>query len=135
MLLEHEELTGAVIGSSMTVHRVLGPGFVESIYKNALAIELRKRGLPFEREKRITVLYEGEPIGQFAADFLVDGKVIAEVKAMRTINGEHEKQLVHYLSATGIDIGLFVNFGAPRLEFRRKTRIYVPRSAAVGGTG
>ncbi|MDF2773192.1 MAG: GxxExxY protein [Geminicoccaceae bacterium] len=112
----------------MTGHRVFGPGFLESVYKNALAIELRKRGLPFEREKRITIRYEGETIGDFSADFLVDGGVIAEVKAIRAISSEHEKQLVHYLSATGMDIGLLLNFGSPRLEFRRKTRVYLPHS-------
>ena len=135
MHLEHEELSGAIIGCSMTVHRVFGPGFLESVYKNALAIELRKRGLPFEREKRITIRYEGETIGDFSADFLVDGAVIAEVKAIRAVNSEHEKQLVHYLTATGIDIGLLLNFGSPRLEFRRKTRIYQPHPGRVDQPG
>ncbi len=81
---------------------------------------------------RITIRYEGETIGDFSADFFVDGGVIAEVKAVRAINSEHEKQLVHYLSATGIDIGLLLNFGSPRLEFRRKARLYLPHSGRSG---
>jgi GxxExxY protein len=107
----------------MTVHNVLGPGFLESVYKNALAHELRKAGIPFVREKRVRVYYDGIVMGEYSADLLVDSRVMVEVKAIRAIAPGNEAQLVNYLTAISIDVGLLINFGANRLEFKWKTRI------------
>ena len=120
--MQHETITGAIIGAGMKVHRVLGPGFYESIYQNALAYELRNRGMLVERGKRIDVRYEGLVVGEFSTDLLVEGVVLVENKAVRTLAPRHEAQIVHYLTATGIDVGLLLNFGATSLEFRRKAR-------------
>ena len=122
--MEEQELTEKIIGCAMRVHSVLGPGFLESVYAKALAHELRKTGLPVECEKPIAVKYDGESVGEFSADKLVAGKVIVKEKAVQAIVPAHEVQLVNYLTATGIEIGLLLNFGAQRLENKRKTRTY-----------
>ena len=115
-------LTQQIIGLAMKVHRVLGPGFLESVYRKALLIELREAGLRAEEEKRISVLYEGASVGEFAADVLVEDKVILELKAVDALSKAHEVQTVNYLTATGLDIGLLMNFGSERLQFKRKFR-------------
>ena len=122
--MKEEELTGKIIGCAMKVHRTLGNGFLESVYQNALAHELKKTGLGVECEVPLRVLYDGVIIGEFAADMLVDGKVVVENKAVQKLCAAHEVQLVNYLAATGTDIGLLLNFGSPELEFKRKYRIY-----------
>ncbi len=108
----------------MKVHSVLGPGFLESIYANALSHELRKAGLKVECQKPIAVKYDGVLMGEFSADKLVEDKVMVEEKAVQTLALAHEVQLVNYLTATGIGIGLLLNFGGPRLEYKRKSRAY-----------
>jgi len=115
-------LTQQIIGLAMKVHRVLGPGFLESVYRKALLIELREAGLRAEEEKRISVLYEGASVGEFAADVLVEDKVILELRAVDALSKAHEVQTVNYLTATGLDIGLLMNFGSERLQFKRKFR-------------
>jgi GxxExxY protein len=122
-----QELTEKVIGCAMKVQSALGPGFLESVYHNALAHELRKAGLKVECEKPIAVHYDGLAVGNFSADMLVDDRVMLELKANQTLAPAHEVQLVNYLTATGIEVGLLLNFGAERLEFKRKTRTYRPR--------
>ena len=117
-----DPLTEQIIGLAMKVHRVLGPGFLESVYRKALLIELRKAGLRAEEEKRINVRYEGVSVGEFAADILVEDKVILELKAVETLVKAHEVQTVNYLTATVLDIGLLINFGSERLQFKRKFR-------------
>ncbi len=117
-----DPLTEQIIGLAMKVHRVLGSGFLESVYRKALLIELRKAGLRAEEEKRICVLYEGVSVGDFAADILVEDKVILELKAVESLGNAHEVQTVNYLTATGLDIGLLINFGSERLQFKRKFR-------------
>ena len=129
LLMEHAELTAKIISRGMKVHRALGPGFLESIYRHALAHELRCAELLVECERKIQVCYDGVIVGDFAADMLVERRVLIEIKAVRAIAPAHEVQLVHYLTATGTNIGLLLNFGAERLEFKRKTRIYRPPSA------
>ena len=114
----------------MTVHRALGPGFLESVYQNALAHELRKSGIEVECEKKIRVMYDGIAVGEFCADMLVQGCVLIENKAVQAIIVSHEVQLVNYLTATGIEVGLLLNFGSDRLQFKRKTRTYRPRQPA-----
>ena len=125
--MEHEELTQTIIGCAMNVHRTLGPGFLESVYQNALSHELRKAVLRHDCERKIQVVYDGVIVGDFIADMLVEEIVIVENKAIQALATTHEVQLVNYLSATGINIGLLLNFGAERLEFKRKHRIYQPR--------
>lgn len=113
----------------MKVHRTLGPGFLESVYQKALAHELRKAELRVECEKQIQVTYDGVVDGDFAADMLVEGVVMVENKAVQALIPAHEVQLVNYLTATGIEIGLLLNFGAEKLEFKRKHRTYRPKEA------
>ena len=125
--MEHAELTEKIIGCAMKVHRTLGSGFLESVYQNALAHELRKAGLQIECEKPIQVTYDGIVVGDFAADMLVEGTVMVENKAVTTLAIAHEVQLVNYLTATGLEIGLLLNFGVEKLEFKRKHRTYRPK--------
>jgi len=125
--MEHESLTQTIIGCAMKVHSVLGYGFLESVYQNALAHELRKAGLIVECERPLNVVYDGVVVGVFVADMLVNDAVIVENKAIQSLAVVHEAQLVNYLASTGIDLGLLLNFGAPRLEFKRKHRVYKPK--------
>jgi len=127
--MEHEKLTETVIGCAMKVHRTLGPGVLESVYQKALAHELRKAELHIECEKPIQVTYDGVVVGDFAADMLVEGVVMVENKAVQALVPAHEVQLVNYLTATGIEIGLLLNFGAGKLEFKRKHRTCHPKEA------
>ena len=120
--MEQEALTEKIIGCAMTVHSALGAGFVESVYRNALAHELQKAGLLFECLKPVDVHYDGVLVGKFEVDMLVQEAVLLELKAVQYLVSAHEVQLVNYLTATGIEIGLLLNFGAGRLEFKRKTR-------------
>jgi len=120
--MKEQELTEKIIGCAMTVHSALGPGFLESVYRNALAHELRKAGLRIECHKPIKVHYDGILVGEFEVDVLVEGKVLLELKATQCLVAAHEVQLVNYLTATGIEIGLLLNFGASRLEFKRRAR-------------
>jgi GxxExxY protein len=120
---EEYDLCGRVIGAAMTVHSTLGPGFLESVYQNALIWELRKAGLKSEAEKPISVHYDGQLVGAFTADVLVNDSLIVELKAIQLLAKAHEVQLVNYLAATGIDEGLLLNFGGERLEFKKKFRV------------
>lgn len=120
--MQHEELTRAIIGCAMIVHRKLGPGFLESVYQNALAWELRGAGMCVECERRLEVRYRDAIVGEFVADMVVNDFVIVENKAVCALSRAHEAQLVNYLTATGTDVGLLINFGADRLAFKRKMR-------------
>ena len=126
--MEDEALTQRIIGCAMAVHRALGPGFLESVYQKALAHELAKAGLNVACEHPIRVMYDGVDVGEFAADMLVEGRIMIENKAVRLLAVAHELQLVNYLTATGVDIGLLFNFGAERLHFKRKSRCYQPKT-------
>lgn len=106
-----KELTGKIIECAYKVHNNLGFGFLESVYQNALLIELKKAALQAEKEKRIQVYYDGQLIGNYIADIVVDGKVILELKSIKELHPAHEAQLVNYLKATGLEIGLLINFG------------------------
>jgi GxxExxY protein len=119
-----DALARRIIGLAMEVHRTLGCGFVESIYCNALEIELRNNNIFFEREKRFHVSYKGTEIGYFDADFLIDKRLVVEVKAVEGLAVAHSVQLVNYLAAGKLDVGLLLNFGTKSLEFKTKTRIY-----------
>jgi GxxExxY protein len=123
------DLCGKVIGAAMKDHSVLGPGFLESVYQNALIWELQKSGFKAEAQRPISVYYDGQIVGAFTADVLVDGTLIVELKATQSFSKAHEVQLVNYLVATGFDEGLLLNFGAERLEFKKKFR--VPKSEPI----
>ena len=116
------DFAGQVIGLAMKVHSALGPGFLESVYQNALAYELRKGGFEVETEVRLKVKYDGVIVGEFTADMLVAKILLLENKAVHVLAVAHEVQLVNYLTATGLDEGLLLNFGAQRLEFKKKFR-------------
>jgi GxxExxY protein len=122
MTLLYEELTGQIIKACFDVINELGAGFLESVYQNALVLALRQKGLMVEPQKPIAVIFRGENVGQFYADLLVDEKVIIELKAVSALQPEHQAQLINYLKATGIEVGLLVNFGVPKLEYRRLHR-------------
>jgi len=111
----------------MKVHSTLGCGFLESVYQAALAHELKKSQIKFESQKPIDVYYDSILIGQFVADFLVENELIVELKAIQALATAHEVQTVNYLAATGKDVGLLLNFGGERLEFKKKFRQSKPK--------
>ena len=101
----HGQLTNAIIGGAFEVHNVLGPGFLESIYANALTIELRLRGVPVERNVPFEVMYRGVSVGRYVADLVVDQKVIVETKVAKAIDAVHRAQVLNYLRASGLEVG------------------------------
>jgi GxxExxY protein len=111
--------TEKIIGCGMKVSNTLGIGFLERVYENALALELRRAGLRVEQQKCISVLYEGVVVGDDAADLIVDGSVLVELKAAKVIDRAHEAQILNYLRATGMRVGLILNFGTSRLGIKR----------------
>ncbi len=117
------DLCGEIIGLAMKVHSTLGSGFLESVYRNALALDLRRGAFNVEIDRSIQVVYAGESVGVFVADLLVNQRIIVELKATRCLSKVHEVQLVNYLTATGLDEGLLLNFGAPRLEYKKNFRV------------
>jgi len=117
--VKHETLSQQIIGGFYTVYNTLGYGFLEKVYENALAIELRRLGLRVECQRPITVYYRGHVVGEYFADIVVEGTIILELKAVRTLSKEHEAQLLNYLNATDYEVGLLLNFG-PKAEIRRK---------------
>jgi GxxExxY protein len=116
---KHKELTEKIIEIFYRVYNTLGYGFLEKVYENALVIEFRKAGIHVLCQAPIRVFYESQIIGEYYADLLVDGKVIVEIKAVRKLLQEHEAQLLNYLKASDIEVGLLLNFG-PRPEVKRK---------------
>lgn len=116
------DLCGQIIGAAMKVPSTLGPGFLESVYQNALRWELQKLGLKIDVQIPISVHYDGQVVGFFTADLLNDS-LIFELKANQLLVKAHEVQLVNYLVATGIDEGPLLNFGAERLEYKKKFRL------------
>lgn len=119
---QHKELTEKIIEASLEVMKELGSGFLESVYEKALLIVLRQKDITVRSQVPLKVKFRGEVIGEFSADILADGKVIVELKAIKSLLPEHQAQLINYLKATGIDVGLLINFGTPKLEVRRVHR-------------
>ena len=115
----HEEKTKEILKAFYTVYNKLGYGFLEKVYQNALLIELKKSGFSCESQKPVKVYYENYLVGDYYADIIVDGCIILELKAAEALCEEHEFQLINYLKATEIEIGLLLNFGK-KPEFRRK---------------
>jgi GxxExxY protein len=118
----YEELSGTVIGAAIEVHKLLGSGFLESVYERALALELAGRQIPFERQVSITVMYKQAQVGEYRADFLVDGKIILEIKATTALVAEQHARALHYLTATRLRLALLLNFGTGSLQFKRIIR-------------
>jgi GxxExxY protein len=116
--LKHGELTEKLIGIFFSIHNELGHGFLESVYEQAFAVSLAENSIFFEKQIAVPVWFHGQPVGQFRADLLVDRKVIVELKTGRDIEPAWEKQLLNYLRATDIEVGLLFNFG-PNAQFRR----------------
>ena len=116
------DLAGRVIGIAMEVHRTLGPGFVESVYENALLVEFAASQLAFESQKALKVIYKNQCVGDFVADIIVDKALIIELKSVQSLLPIHEVQLVNYLTATGIEEGVLLNFGSESLQFKKKFR-------------
>ena len=117
--LLHSDLTERIIGCAYSVYSSLGSGFLEKVYENALAIKLRKTGLKLEQQSPLKIYFEDELVGEYFADLLVDGKIILELKAVTELSKIHEVQLVNYLKATGIRVGLLINFGEKIKIIRR----------------
>ena len=113
------ETTERIIGCAYTLQNALGVGFLEKVYENALAHELRKAGLRVEQQKPLRVMYDGVVVGEYAADLVVDDSIIVELKAAKAIDEIHEAQMLNYLKATGVKVGLILNFGTPRLGIKR----------------
>lgn len=120
--LLHSELTKTIIGCAFDVSNEIGAGFLESVYENALAIALRQFGVAVRQQAPINVYFRGQSVGTFYADLLVENRVIIELKAVSALAQRHEAQLLNYLSATNIQVGLLINFGNPRIQYRRLTR-------------
>jgi GxxExxY protein len=121
MELKYKEITEKIIGASYEVHNFLGNGFQEVIYQRALAYEMRKKGLVFAREIEEPIFYKEieEPIGTRRADFMVEGKVLVELKAIIVLEDVHTAQLLNYLRAYKIEVGLLINFGSKSMTFKR----------------
>ncbi len=115
----HKELAYRVVGLGMEVHRKLGVGFLEKVYENALMVLLRKNGICAEQQASIRVNFEGEIVGDYCADILVDGKIILELKVVDQITNMHRAQVLNYLRATGIRLGMIFNFGSKSFEYER----------------
>ena len=121
--MEHEELTHKIIGCAYNVFNQLGFGFLESVYKKAMVIELTKGNLKVEAEKPLKVYYDKQVVGDFFIDLFVKDAVIVELKSVRSLAKEHEIQLVNYLNGLGKDIGLLINFGESGVQVKRKYRV------------
>ena len=119
MSLLHEELTEKVIGICFEVSNELGGGFLESVYQKALTIALTQKGFTVEEQVPLKVKFRGQVVGDFYPDILVNSKLIVELKSIKSISSEHEAQMINYLKATGLKVGLIINFGRTKLEWKR----------------
>lgn len=116
---EFEALSGRIIEAAIDVHKQLGPGFLESIYENAVKVALRKRGIVYEAQKDVRIFFEGEEVGEHRLDLVVDNQIIVELKAIRALDDAHFAQVRSYLKATRLRVGLLMNFNAPTLVIKR----------------
>ena len=118
-ILLEGDLTDKILGAAFRVLNTLGAGFLEKVYENALSLEVQRAGLTVEHQKKFEVRYAGATVGEYQADLVVAGKVIVECKAVSNLESVHEAQLMNYLKASGMRVGLLVNFGKPKLQYRR----------------
>jgi GxxExxY protein len=118
-IFPEQELTGKIIGAAFAVHNDLGAGFLEKVYSNALAIELGQAGISCEREVPFKVRHRNMVVGDYCADIVVEQRVLVGLKACVGLDSVHEAQILNYLKASGIRVGLLMNFGQPRLQYRR----------------
>lgn len=124
--MKYEDITNKILSAAFKVHSSLGFGFLEKVYQNAMIVELKKYNLKVESEKQIKVYYEDTLVGEYATDLMVEDKVIVELKAVEELNNKFEVQLVNYLMATNLDVGLLLNFGKESLQYKRKVRLLNP---------
>ena len=117
--MKHKELTGKIIECAYKVNNILGFGFLESVYQNALLIQLQKCGLKAEKQRSVKVFYDGQIVGDYIADIIVEGKIVLELKSVKELHPAHEAQLINYLKATGIEVGMLINF-SESVEIKRK---------------
>jgi GxxExxY protein len=115
----HKQLSYEVMAATFEVHNVLGPGFLEKVYEKALLQELILRRIEVEPQKQLTVLYKGKEIGIYCADLVIENKIILELKAVENLSNIHQAQVLNYLKATGFNLGLLINFGKERIEYKR----------------
>jgi GxxExxY protein len=120
--MKHEDITRRIIGCAYKVYNTLGFGFLESVYKKAMLIEMQKNDLSVEDEKALRVYYDDKVVGEFYADLFIEQEIVTELKSVKTLVKEHEVQLVNYLNALKKEIGLLVNFGPNGVEVKRKYR-------------
>ena len=120
--MQYETITGAIIGCAFEVINELGAGFIESVYEKALFLALRQKGISVHAQCPMNVIFRDVHIASFTADMIVADHVLVELKAVKTLAPEHAAQVINYLNASGIEVGLLINFGNPRLEYRRCTR-------------
>jgi len=123
---QFDDLSGRVIEAAIAVHRELGPGFLESIYESALRTALRHRGLVYEAQKEVTVVFEGEEAGVHRLDLVVEGEIVVELKVIKALEDVHFAQAKSYLKATGLHVGLLLNFNAPTLIVKRVVLDFKP---------
>ena len=123
MDLIYKEETYKIIGAAMEVHSILGSGFLEAVYQEALAIEFKIKGIPFKQEEKLKIKYKEQILSKYyEADFICYDKIIVETKAIKELSGIDEAQVINYLKATGFKIGLLINFGSESLEHKRLFR-------------
>jgi GxxExxY protein len=118
-ILMEGELTEQILGAAFKVQNTLGAGFLEKVYENALSVELKKLDLSIESQKTFPVRYEGTVVGNYQADLVVSARVVVECKAVSNLDVVHEAQLINYLKASGLRVGLLINFARPKLQYRR----------------
>jgi len=122
LVMLYEELSHQILGAAIEVHRVLGSGFLETVYHQALAYELSLRQIPFERQVKLPVRYKGLSLGEYRADFVIQGKIVVEIKSLSALVPAHAAQALHYLACTGYRLALLLNFGARTVQIRRIIR-------------
>jgi GxxExxY protein len=116
---DFEELSGKIIGSAIEVHKTLGSGFIESVYHKAMKLELTDRNITFETEKHVKIFYKKTQIGEHRVDLVVNNEIVVELKAVNDISDSHEKQIISYLKATGLKVGLILNFSKSKVDIKR----------------
>lgn len=120
--LENEELSGKIIACAIEVHKTLGPGFLEAIYQAALPLELHRAGLSVEEQKEVKIFFHGKEIGTHRLDLIVENQIVVELKAVKELTDIHAAQLLSYLKATGLKVGLLLNFSKPTIQVKRMVR-------------